>query len=170
MGDSKARVAISPELHQVVQEVLALNGTFAFRARGYSMCPLIHPGDILQVQPVTPQELRKGDIVLFLGPQGSYVTHRLIRKVKANGRLVVLITQGDNTEAQDIPIQAQEVVGKVVAIEREGRWLRLDRGMGRLLNYAIYYFRGWSPWRPRAARGLGRYPWRCLKGLMWRKA
>ena len=169
MPEVNSRVLTSPDFHALAQEVLGQGGSFRFRARGRSMMPFVRPGDVLLVEPVDPARLRTGEIILFHQRSTSHVVHRLIRRVKRDGRLV-FIAQGDNSAIADAPILAEQVLGRVVGIEREGRRLRLDRGPGQLLNRVIYYLRGLAPWRPRSCRRLARVPWRLLGRLMWRQA
>ena len=119
--------------------------------------------------PWTPARLRSGEIVLFHRGGTSHTVHRLIRRVKRDGRLA-FIAQGDNMAIADTPVLAEQVMGRVTGIERDGRRLSLDRGPGRLLNRVIYYLRGLALWRPRAFRRLARVPWRWLERLMWRQA
>ncbi len=169
MTEGNSKVLTSADFHALAQEVLGRGGRLSFRARGTSMHPFIRGRDVILVEPVDPARLRPGEIILYHRGDTSHVVHRLVRRVEKDGRLV-FIAQGDNKLIADAPILAEQVLGRVVGIEREGRRLRLDRGPGWLLNRVIYYFRGWAPWRPRACRRLGRLPWRCVQRFIWRKA
>lgn len=55
---------------------------------GTSMCPFLHPGDTVFLDPPGAR-LRRGDIVLFTRPDGSYVLHR-IASVNPDGSLEML--------------------------------------------------------------------------------
>ena len=57
---------------------------------GNSMCPFLHPGDIVYLNRFAA--LEKGDIVLFTRPDGSFVLHR-IYQIKKDGSYLIL---GDN--------------------------------------------------------------------------
>jgi len=98
----------------VVQELLAEGRGFRFRARGASMAPAICDGDILHVIPVLFEDLRKDDIVLFREGM-SFRAHRI---VAIEGGQQVLTTQGDNCTVTDRPFPAEQLLGKVVASER----------------------------------------------------
>jgi hypothetical protein len=82
---------------------------FRFRASGRSMLPTICDGDLLQVEPVEPGEVGRGDIVLFKG-EGGFKAHRVVRKA---GNLVV--TRGDSGTQVDAAIRGEQIVGKVIA-------------------------------------------------------
>ena len=133
------------------------------------MHPFIRGGDVLLVEPVDPARLRPGEIILYHRHGTSHVIHRLIRRVKRDGRLV-FIAQGDNLTRPDEPIGAEQVLGSVVEIHRDGQRIRLDTGPGRLLSLLVYGLAPWGPWRYSWLKRLGRLPWRCVQRLTWRKA
>ncbi len=84
-----------------------------FRARGTSMAPTIRDGEILHIKPVAVEKLSKGDIVLFAnGP--SFRAHRLIA---LNRNRDVFVTRGDAATERDIPLRAEQIMGKVTAKE-----------------------------------------------------
>ena len=67
-----------------------------------SMCPFLHPGDIVYLNRYT--ELEKGDIVLFTRPDGSFVLHR-IYQIKKDGSYLIL---GDNQMLPE-PVPAERI-------------------------------------------------------------
>ena len=69
---------------------------------GNSMCPFLHPGDIVYLNRYT--ELEKGDIVLFTRPDGSFVLHR-IYQIKKDGSYLIL---GDNQMLPE-PVPAERI-------------------------------------------------------------
>ena len=69
---------------------------------GNSMCPFLHPGDIVYLNRYT--ELEKGDIVLFTRPDGSFVLHR-IYQIKKDGTYLIL---GDNQLLPE-PVPAERI-------------------------------------------------------------
>ena len=75
---------------------------------GNSMCPFLHPGDIVYLNRYT--ELEKGDIVLFTRPDGSFVLHRIYR-IEPDGSYLIL---GDNQLLPE-PVPERCVHAKVTA-------------------------------------------------------
>ena len=64
-------------------DLLRAGHSLRFQAQGRSMLPTIQDGDVLQVAPVQPQQLRRGDIVLVdlqQGGAGKLRAHRLVSK------------------------------------------------------------------------------------------
>ncbi len=87
------------------------------------MNPLFKRGDTFLVVPCDPQEIHPGDVVLFLDSLKRQVVHRVVA-VNAEG----LITKGDNNPALDDGVLApHKIVGRVMAIQRQGRTLPVSR-------------------------------------------
>jgi len=82
-----------------------------------SMYPTLKVGDLLFVRGVKPEELKKGDIIVFVKPvgKGEYIVHRIIDLKRVNGRILVT-TKGDNNLSSwywEKDFDARYVVGKV---------------------------------------------------------
>jgi len=169
MPEVSSKVLGSSDFHALAQEVLGRGGSFRFQAGGSSMYPFIRGGDVLLVESVAPARLRPGEIIFYHRGGTSHMVHRLVRRVEKDGRLI-FIAQGDNLVGADAPIFAEQVLGMVVEIQRHGRRMRLGRGPGRLLNLTAYRLAPWRFWRRPWLIRLGRLPWRCVQGLVWRKA
>ena len=121
-----------------------------FRAPGKSMQPAICDGDILIVEPVEPAAVKIGDIILYRaeenivahrvldlkksnvqspGPHASHdrVTHQPIEGASSAGYYPVPGThrsftlRGDAASACDDHVTAEQVLGRVVSIEKNGR-------------------------------------------------
>jgi uncharacterized repeat protein (TIGR01451 family) len=88
-----------------------------FQARGRSMQPGIQDGEILHVQPIATQELKKGDVVLF-ADGAQYKAHRLIF---ADHAANVFVTKGDAGTEMDVMLGGSEILGRVIAKEQESR-------------------------------------------------
>ncbi|HXZ28369.1 MAG TPA: hypothetical protein VEG08_10270, partial [Terriglobales bacterium] len=114
MTEDRVHTAVFEEM---IRELAARGVPFRFRARGQSMAPAILDGEILEVCPVASAELRRGDIVLFR--EGTrFKAHRLLRADHAAGNF---LTRGDSSQEADAPVQAHQIVGKVVTTLRGGR-------------------------------------------------
>ena len=83
---------------------------------GTSMCPFLHPGDTVYLEPV-PKALHPGDIVLFRRRSGQYILHRIIKK--ASGSTVLIA--GDNQTALEPVDAATQIVAYVSSATRKGR-------------------------------------------------
>ncbi len=127
---------------QLSREALQRWGELQLHVISTSMAPLLEPGDAVLVQSARPQDLRRGQIVVY--ERGSdWITHRLVQQ----GRLFWTL-KGDACLAPDAPVQPPEIIGRVVSRIRtlstseitrldllQKRWLRLGSFtafMGRL--------------------------------------
>ena len=108
----------------MIADLLASGHAVQFQARGDSMYPLIRDHDYLHVEPC--ERVRVGDIVLVLAERGL-TAHRVI--ASRNG---VIVTRGDNAPAADDAVSCDKVLGKVTAVIRDGRELKLSRSAAAL--------------------------------------
>lgn len=115
-------------LASLATEVTRRGRSVKFVARGGSMFPTIFSGDEVVVASVKPGEIRPGDIVLVGGIRP--LLHRVVRIENSTGRVV---TKGDATDTEDLPVGTDAVIGKLVGVERpfSARVLRFVARCGR---------------------------------------
>lgn len=101
---------------------------------GESMLPLLQPGDQVLVSH-GHADVRPGDIIV-VWHSGRLLIHRLVR-ISGNGKHRTFVTKGDNTLRFDSPVSAEEIIGKAIAIKRQGRQIFLRTKTGRILGWLI---------------------------------
>ena len=114
------------------------------------MQPAVLDGDVLIVEPVEPAAIKMGDIILYRAEE-SMIAHRVesIEKVqyrehrssklspestmtpsspasevdapRATENLYAFILRGDASYSYDEPVYADQILGKAITIERNGR-------------------------------------------------
>jgi len=109
----------------VFEEALASGTIVRFRAEGTSMHPTIRDGEAISIAAVSPDEVVRGDVVLCRH-DNRVLAHRVVA-VTARGAGRVFQLRGDAKAACDEPVSADGVVGRVIAIHRNGRLVGLDR-------------------------------------------
>ena len=98
------------------EEVLARDGSLAYRNAGDSMNPMIREGrDILIIRPVSGK-LKRLDIPLYRRDSGEYVLHRIIG-IRKDGYVLC----GDNRYRPEYGVQDRQVIGVLEAVVRDGR-------------------------------------------------
>ena len=112
-------------------EILAQGHAFCFRARGSSMVPFIHDGDLLTVQPSSGAVLRVGDVALYRARGDRLAAHRVIA-LRAQGGRALLTVRGDASAGPGEPLSPDQLLGRVVQVQRGDRTLDLDRRTLRL--------------------------------------
>ena len=132
--------------------------------QGYSMLPLLRPGDQLQVTPPQPS-YHRGQIVVLRQTgtaRETLVVHRVVARRRAADRWC-WITQGDNSRDADAAVLTEQIEGRVIALRRGDHCYLLEtlpwRLGGRLVALAAT-----SKWGRRLRR-----QWLRLLALQLRK-
>lgn len=121
----------SPHLIKLMNAVHEKDGMFRFQAKGFSMFPFIRDGDILTIAK-SLSGYKVGEVVAFVLPSfKKLVVHRIIGE-RSNKCLI----KGDNFFKKDGLIPLQDVLGKVVKVERCGR--EIFFGMGPEQRIIVY--------------------------------
>ena len=115
----------------IAQDILGRGRILRFKAKGGSMSPFIRNGDVVEVVP-SKGKINLGDVVFYCSSYGNLIIHRVIQRGKES-----IITKGDSVPSSDQPIFSKQVLGRVVAVEKNGWCIRLDRPMVRLLNILL---------------------------------
>lgn len=110
-------------------ELLRNGQSVRFSAPGRSMYPTIREGEPITVQPVSPSAVQKGDIILYRWRQGV-IAHRIVGIENPNGESARFVLRGDASGACAESVKPEQILGKVVAVDRGGR--RIDLYSTRL--------------------------------------
>jgi hypothetical protein len=121
------------ELCDFAAEMLRRGKVLRLRAQGWSMYPFIKHDDIVEVEPVDSSAIRLGDLVFCRYAGNRLVAHRVVGLNREGGQ-VILEIKGDSVGHRDRPIYPEQVLGRLIAIERRGRRLRMDGRLRRLTN------------------------------------
>ncbi len=130
-------------------ELLHQGKNVRFQAPGLSMHPAIREGETITVAPVSPFDIKRGDILLYLAGT-KVIAHRVvsIKREKSDSTShisaqsptlnpqLIFILRGDASAICDDPVEAQQVLGKVVSVERHGRNIDLYSRKARMLHIA----------------------------------
>jgi len=132
----------------VVIDLLKRGTTVRFRAIGRSMQPTISEGEIITVEPVEPSQVKRGDIVLYQNHRGV-IAHRVVAIEKKSDELpgpphqsslvTFFILRGDASGVCDEPVKSQQILGKVVSVERRGHHIHLNSLKAKFLHTARLY-------------------------------
>ena len=132
-------------LLKLSRDILEKGKSIRFQAKGWSMHPFIRDGDFIVVSPVKSSSIRKGDIVFYSNAENKIIVHRIIRKYKQKGRMTVLV-KGDASFSSPEKMDIQNVLGKVIAVERNGRKKRLDRKLYQIIGLFFAVISPFSRW------------------------
>ncbi|MFC0269934.1 signal peptidase I [Metabacillus herbersteinensis] len=103
-------------------------------AHGTSMFPLIKKGEICRFVSFEIDSLKRGDIILYHSSSGQLVAHRFYKELKTNDK-VHYILKGDTNLHLDDPIFHEQIIGKLVMIQKKTSKLYLT-------DFSVTYW-GW---------------------------
>lgn len=113
MGDSNI---------QSIEGLLGMGKAVRIKPQGYSMYPLIVPGrDSVIIESTEADGLKRGDVALYRRSSGILVIHRIFRHDAD-----VFYFVGDNQTAVEGPIKAEQIIGVMTVLERNGRSISTD--------------------------------------------
>jgi hypothetical protein len=101
------------------------NARLRFSAPGNSMTPFILDGDVLEVQPCPANQAQPMDVLLYACPGQKLIAHRLLN-IERKRQGVTFVLRGDSRTGAFELVKPEWVLGRVVAVKRRGRWLRID--------------------------------------------
>lgn len=125
--------AMFPEL---ITELLQDGYKVNFSAPDHSMYPTIMANETILVEPIDPGTVRMGDILLYR-TNGRLIAHRVVGINMLSGNSAsshsdrdtqysvlnphhFFTFRGDACPACDAPVKADQILGKVISIERNG--------------------------------------------------
>lgn len=139
-------------LGEIWREACERGRNLSFKIVSGSMSPIIEVGDVVRVTRVEPSRIRIGDVVLFKDCQ-NVVVHRIIGKSLSNAQLA--FRQMGDAGGPSGKIAAQDIIGRVIVIEKEGREIYLDSRRHIMGNRIL-------GWRLRLLDRLGRTQYRYI--------
>ena len=110
------------------------------------MHPTIRHGDLITVEPAAPSNLKRGDIILYRFKNG-FIAHRIVTIEQRNGYGRTFVLRGDASTTSDAPVKSEQVLGKVVCLERDNRCI--DPYSLRVRLWSMFYL-----WLARLKRGV----------------
>ena len=113
---------------------------------GYSMYPLLHPGSKVIISThVNPDRILIGDIVVVTSQRGAGImAHRVIFIWKRKGKPFLFLTKGDTNRAFDKVIVPNQIMGEIVAIQKDNRLVNVSKSSWRIAGFLIAVSSGTS--------------------------
>jgi len=143
----------------VAAAILSSFGQVRFRVVGTSMIPTVWPNDVVTIGHVDVLSIRPSQIVLVRVEYG-FVLHRVVRCDSKS-----LTSRGDSVGFEDPPVGLDQVLGRLIEIERGGVSLKPPGRLGlpsKLIRYIVCRSR-WSRSVMVRAHALR---WRVRKALL----
>lgn len=113
----------------LAKEILKKGYCVRIPTYGKSMFPLI--SSIVHIKPAKAGDIRVGDIVVYSSGE-RMAAHRMVKKIIKDGKEILLI-KGDTWLASS-EVSPEEVIGKVIKVEKWGIQLNLKKGIGKIID------------------------------------
>ena len=125
---------------ELFEEILKSGAGLRVRVTGRSMTPFIRNGEVVTLQQMPVTALHIGDVILVKMQRGDLLLHRIVKKTQAAAG-VIFRTKGDALTLLDEPISGEDILAKVLRIEKTSpgnglkRIVRVDSFKMQVLNY-----------------------------------
>jgi hypothetical protein len=109
------------------------------------MHPAIKEGETITVAPISSFDIKRGDILLYLVGK-KIIAHRVVNIDREKSNFAthskelnpqpIFVLRGDASVTCDDPVEAKQILGKVVFAERRGRRVDLYSRRAKMLHFA----------------------------------
>jgi signal peptidase I len=141
-SEGQAQRVLTTELLGLFEDILNNGINIRVRVTGRSMYPFLHGGEVLTIKSVPCLSLRTGDLIFFRDSYGRPVIHRLLGMKLSPDGYGILQTKGDSLKAFDRPVRNDQILGKVIKIDKTTHvsgagHINMNLSPWRMINYAI---------------------------------
>jgi signal peptidase I len=161
-GNKEMGISLSaPMVMELIEVVHEKGSSFRFQAAGHSMTPAIRDDDVITVSPLKDILPRRGDVVAFRHPERpQLLIHRVLHAHAQEKRYFI---KGDNCPTADGWIPAENVLGLITGVERQGK-RRFWPNRSFPSPFANIYLEFYPLWPP--LRRVLAMAWRGLKRIV----
>ncbi len=134
-------------LLDLTTELLSRGTTVRFRPSGRSMYSSIRDGELITVEPVVASDVALGDIVLYRSERGL-IAHRVVGSSPTQSSVLSphYFLRGDASLSCDQPVKPQQILGRVISVQRDGRSVALASRGAKLWHKARRLASGLKGW------------------------
>jgi hypothetical protein len=127
---------------RLFEDILISGAELRVKVTGRSMAPFLNDGDVVRIRKVDRGMLAPGDLIFFKTAQGAPVLHRIMTRRRTRENRMRYVTKGDALIACDAPVMDDDILGKVIKIEKslrtgKSRSIDLESGLWKRINYGI---------------------------------
>jgi len=135
------------DLLELSKDIFRKGKSARFQAKGWSMRPFIRDGDFIVVSPIKNSSIKTGDVVFCITTGNKVIVHRVIKKYKKDeDKRIIMFIKGDATFSSPEKVEMQDVLAKVVEVERNGRKKRLDTKFYKIKGLLFAGISPFSQW------------------------
>ena len=109
-----------PMINHFANSLLEDGHTVSLKVTGASMRPWLHDGDTAIIRKVSPEDIDKGNLILFITDEQRLVIHRVVR-IKQSNDGPLFFTKGDANLHYDPLLTNSKILGKVISVRYRGK-------------------------------------------------
>ena len=102
---------------------------------GRCMRPIIKNGDNVIIQPVKPEKLKIGDIIVYQSDK-RFKIHRFLKFKNITG-INYMITKGDRCFSTDPPVPFSMFLGKITCVKKNNKTIYFEKVKWQKTNYYL---------------------------------
>lgn len=133
--------------HALRKEAIKNGHAVQTLASGYSMFPFLRKGDILTVEPIPMNKIKRGDVVVF-EMEENWIAHRVI-KIRNREKGLEFLLRGDTCISFDPVVNKENFIGSVSVFNRFNSkrdlsigvlhfWRKSILALGVLYNFPLF--------------------------------
>lgn len=128
------------KLHAILEQILSEKQLVQITVTGSSMQPFFrHARDRVCLSQCNPDEIKRGDILLYTRDDGAWVLHRVYRV--SNGSFTMI---GDGQWVLEPNVEPRQVLARAIFAIRDGKRISCERGV-RHAAMKLYLYRMCAP-------------------------
>jgi hypothetical protein len=116
-------------------ELLRDGYSVRFLPKGHSMHPTIRDREAVTVEPASAHSLKRGDILFYETARGV-IAHRVVEIQTNENADRIFVVRGDAANSSAERVEARQILGRVISVERDGRNVALIGKCARLRRAA----------------------------------
>lgn len=130
----------------LILSILRSGHSVELPASGYSMFPVLRPGDIVTVNPIPDVSFFEPGIVVVFRKENNLIMHRLVKLTESRRGEITIETQGDSLIKKDQPVSIENYYGIAISFKRNGKEHRIRKVIPSVsryrFNHSLLWFAG----------------------------
>lgn len=127
----------------IIAKVIENQGSIDVTCYGNAMFPFLREGNVTTFVHVREEELLIGDVCLFENNEGHLLLYRIV-DIDDERQPALYTLRGDTFDVPEAPVPFTKIIGKLIAVHRDGKIIYAYHWKSRLLEAAVLQIPYWS--------------------------
>jgi hypothetical protein len=121
--------------HKIATLLLQQGEAVQISLTGHCMKPLLRENDLITIQPFHAEQLRCGDVAIYL-INGKLKAHRFLKRIIIDEHHY-LITKSDRRFRCDNPVPYKDLLGKIIQVKKGTKLVDYKSRQWEIINYLL---------------------------------